>query len=285
MNHTHYFGDEFHHFEEYIKFGLNVVAGIMIDGQLQHPGKLRPGYDYKGHDMYLRKTLPWYRVSAEMFEKRVEKSSDKTNGMENMLNLILNKVEEQAEMIRKLERRSYSHHQQRRSDFWAQTMRYIDTSSLKKQTESTDQQDSLAHRSDGVPLSQIPPENKQLRPKGRKPKKFEDFIHKDAPKELMLVLEEMMKGTSGREALAIILSITDVHIDKPTNKSVCERFETVRETAYGEAVARHKGTTYGKKDFTKKPAPIPKIDLTCIRNEISERIKNLQKEAQQSQIK
>ncbi|MBE6249409.1 MAG: hypothetical protein E7106_09195 [Prevotella sp.] len=114
-NHTHYFGDEFHHFENYIKIGLNVVAGIMIDGQLQHPGKLRPGYDYKGHDEYLRKTLPWYRVSAEMFEKRVEKSSSKTNEIEKILNEILNKVEEQTEMIRKLEPCSYSNHQQRSS--------------------------------------------------------------------------------------------------------------------------------------------------------------------------
>ena len=73
-NHTHYFGDEFHHFEDYIKIGLNCVAGIMIDGQIHSPGKLRSGYDYKGQDEYLRKTLPWYRVSAEMFEKRVEKS-------------------------------------------------------------------------------------------------------------------------------------------------------------------------------------------------------------------
>ena len=119
-NHTHYFGDEFHHFENYIKIGLNVVAGIMIDGQLQHPGKLRPGYDYKGHDEYLRKTLPWYRISAEMFEKRVEKSKCKTNEIEKILNEILCKVEEQTEMIRKLEPRS------------------IDTSSPSKQTESSD---------------------------------------------------------------------------------------------------------------------------------------------------
>lgn len=119
-NHTHYFGDEFHHFENYIKIGLNVVAGIMIDGQLQHPGKLRPGFDYKGHDEYLRKTLPWYRISAEMFEKRVEKSKCKTNEIEKILNEILCKVEEQTEMIRKLEPRS------------------IDTSSPSKQTESSD---------------------------------------------------------------------------------------------------------------------------------------------------
>ena len=96
-NHTHHFGDEFHHFEDYMKVGLECVAGIMIDGKLQSPGKLRPGYDYKGRDEYLRKTIPCYRVSAEKFDKRVEKSNCKTNEMEKILNEILCKVEEQTE--------------------------------------------------------------------------------------------------------------------------------------------------------------------------------------------
>lgn len=277
-NHTNYFGDEYHHFEDYIKTGVECVAGIMIDGQLRPPGKLRPGYDYKGHDEYLRKTILWYRVSVEKVEKRVEKPSNKTNEMESVLsqkiNEVLNKVEEQAEMIRKLERRSYSHHQQRRSDFWAQAMKYIDTSSLNKQTINTDQQDSLLPSSSEETFSQLAPhENKQSRPRGRKPKKFEDFVHNDAPEGLIPVLEEMMNNTSGRDALAIILSIKGLYIDMPTNKSVCERFNTVRETAYGEAMARHKGTTYGKNDFSKKPDPIPETELTRIRDRINEKIK------------
>lgn len=77
-NHTHYFGDKFHHFEDYIKIGYECVAAIMIDGQIQTPGKLRPGYDYKGRDEYLRKTIPWYRISAEKFEKRLKESEEGT---------------------------------------------------------------------------------------------------------------------------------------------------------------------------------------------------------------
>ena len=50
----------------------------MIDGQIQTPGKLRPGYDYKGRDEYLRKTIPWYRISAEKFEKRLKESEEGT---------------------------------------------------------------------------------------------------------------------------------------------------------------------------------------------------------------
>ena len=76
-NSTHYFGDEFHHFEDYIKVGLDIVAAIMIDSRLQ-PGKLRIGYDYKGRDEYLRKTIPWYRLCSEKYEKRIKEPKDKT---------------------------------------------------------------------------------------------------------------------------------------------------------------------------------------------------------------
>lgn len=75
-NSTHYFGEGFHHFENYIRMGLEIVAAIMIDSRLQ-PGKLRPEYDYKTQDEYLRKTIPWYRDSAEKLEKRVEEANKK----------------------------------------------------------------------------------------------------------------------------------------------------------------------------------------------------------------
>lgn len=277
-NHTHYFGDEFHHFEDYCKIGLICVAGIMADGQLQPPGKLRPGYNYKSRDEYLRKTIIKYKCIAEEMEKNRKdantRKQEEKQAMDDKFNEILNKIEEQAEMIRELERRSYSHHQQKRSDFWAQTMRYIDTSSFNKQTESTDQQDSLPPSSSNrLSTTQVQHANKQPRKRGRPSKTFEDFVHKDAPEGLMPILEEMMNNTSGRDALAIILSIKGLYIDMPTNKSVCKRFNTVRETAYGEAMARHKGTTYGKNDFSKKPDPIPETELTRIRDRINEKIK------------
>ncbi len=70
-NHTHYFGFEFQHFENYIKIGLNCVAAIMRDGLLQPPGKLQPEYDYMGRDRYLRNTIPWYRIYAEAIDKEL----------------------------------------------------------------------------------------------------------------------------------------------------------------------------------------------------------------------
>lgn len=70
-NHSHYFGFEWHHFENYIKIGLKCVAVIMRDGLLQPPGKLRPEYDYKGRDTYLRNTIPWYMIFAEEFDKKL----------------------------------------------------------------------------------------------------------------------------------------------------------------------------------------------------------------------
>ena len=76
-NNSHVFGDEFHHFENYIKIGLRTVAAIIIDSRLQPPGKLRPGYDYKSKDDYLRKTLPLYREFAEEFEKNIRDAEEK----------------------------------------------------------------------------------------------------------------------------------------------------------------------------------------------------------------
>ena len=77
-NNSHVFGDEFHHFEKYIKIGLRTIAAILIDSRLQPPGKLRPGYDYKSKDEYLRKTLPLYRDFAEELEKNVRDAEEKS---------------------------------------------------------------------------------------------------------------------------------------------------------------------------------------------------------------
>lgn len=76
-NNSHVFGGEFHHFENYIKIGLRTIAAIIIDSRLQPPGKLRPGYDYKSKDEYLRKTLPLYREFAEEFEKNIKDAEEK----------------------------------------------------------------------------------------------------------------------------------------------------------------------------------------------------------------
>ena len=131
--------------------------------------------------------------------------------------------------------------------------------------------------SDALPqpsMKNTPSVGKQPRKKGRKKQAFEDFVHKNAPANLMPILEELMDGASGRKALTIILSITGVYIDEPTNRSICKRFNTVGETAYGEAKARHEGTTYGKKDFSMKPQPISEAELNNMRESIKEKLKN-----------
>lgn len=130
-NHTHYFGDEFHHFEDYCKIGLICVAGIMADGQLQPPGKLRPGYNYKSRDEYLRKTIIKYKCIAEEMEKNRKdantRKQEEKQAMDDKFNDILNKLAEQTEIIRRIEHHSnVAHHQQRRSDSWESIMRYVD---------------------------------------------------------------------------------------------------------------------------------------------------------------
>ena len=106
-NSTHCFGDKFHHFEDYCKIGLICVAGIMADGQLQPPGKLRPGYDYKSRDEYLRKTIIEYKCIAEEMEKSRKETNtrkqEKKMAMDDKFNDILNKLAEQTEIIRRIE--------------------------------------------------------------------------------------------------------------------------------------------------------------------------------------
>lgn len=130
-NSTHCFGDKFHHFEDYCKIGLICVAGIMADGQLQPPGKLRPGYDYKSRDEYLRKTIIEYKCIAEEMEKNRKdantRKQEEKQAMDDKFNDILNKLAEQTEIIRRIEHHSNAaHHQQRRSDSWESIMRYVD---------------------------------------------------------------------------------------------------------------------------------------------------------------
>lgn len=137
-NSTHCFSDKFHHFEDYCKIGLICVAGIMADGQLQPPGKLRPGYDYKSRDEYLRKTIIEYKCIAEEMEKNRKETNTRKQeekmAMDDKFNDILNKLAEQTEIIRRIEHHSnVAHHQQRRSDSWESIMRYVDFSSLSKQ--------------------------------------------------------------------------------------------------------------------------------------------------------
>lgn len=122
------------------------------------------------------------------------------------------------------------------------------------------------------------------RKRGRPKLQFEYFVHTDAPEGLMPVLEDMMKGKSGRDAFAVILAITDVYIDEPTNRSVCDRFETVTETPYGEAKARHYGTAYGSKDFSNRANPIEEEELEVIRETIKRKMEEREK-YQKSRIK
>ena len=78
-NSTCYFGEGFHHFEKYCNIGLRFVAGIMAHGQLYPPGKLRPNYDYKSRDEYLRREIVWYKIIAEELEKNRSEANNKTD--------------------------------------------------------------------------------------------------------------------------------------------------------------------------------------------------------------
>lgn len=69
-----------------------------------------------------------------------------------------------------------------------------------------------------------------------KAKPFEEYIKKDAPEGFMHVLVEMMEGKKGKDAALIIKACTGYWIDSPENKSVVDRFPSVKSTSYNNAM-------------------------------------------------
>jgi len=120
---------------------------------------------------------------------------------------------------------------------------------------------------------------------GRPSKSFDEFLKVEAPKELMDVLSEMIKGKTGGEAFLIILAIKDVYTDgEPTPQSVINKFG-VPETPYRIARDKH----YGNKDYKKdkngktrliKSQPVPEETLKKIREEIERKLNEKAKKTQ-----
>ena len=69
-----------------------------------------------------------------------------------------------------------------------------------------------------------------------KAKPFEDYVKKDAPKVCMEVLEKMLEGKKGKKAALIIKACTGYWIDVPENKSVVDRFPSVKPTSFNNAM-------------------------------------------------
>ncbi len=99
-------------------------------------------------------------------------------------------------------------------------------------------------------------------------KRFEDYLKPDAPPKIMDVLDELMKGKKGKEAARIIIAITDYYINKPSARSVCQRFPSVRYSAFHEACDIHSG----RNSIGKKVHPFTDEELESIRTTIKERL-------------
>ncbi len=101
-----------------------------------------------------------------------------------------------------------------------------------------------------------------------KAKCFEDFIMPNAPKKLMDVLEEMLRGKNGKEAASVIIAITGVWINEPPTKSICNRFPSITSKSYETAKSKH----YGINRYTDKAKPFDDAVLEGIRSEIRQRL-------------
>ena len=110
--------------------------------------------------------------------------------------------------------------------------------------------------------------NKQKKRGRPRAKRFEEYLMPDAPPKIMNVLEELMKGKKGKEAARIIIAITGYYIYEPGARSVCQRFPSVKCSAFHEACDIH----YGRNSTGKKVHRFTDEELESIRTTIKERL-------------
>ncbi len=110
--------------------------------------------------------------------------------------------------------------------------------------------------------------------KGRpKAKNFEDYLKPGAPEGLMTVLIEMLEGKRGKDAARIIIAITGIYIFDPPTESVCNRFPSVKPSAFNDAKNKH----YGLSSYTDKAKPFKDEELKSILMEINNRLQEQEK--------
>lgn len=105
-------------------------------------------------------------------------------------------------------------------------------------------------------------------------KKFEEYLKADAPQELITILEEMLKDKKGKDAARIIIAITGIWIDEPATESICEKFPSVKSSAFNEAKSKH----YGTNKYIDAAEPFREDELETIRTEIRQKLQNLNEE-------
>ena len=109
-------------------------------------------------------------------------------------------------------------------------------------------------------------------PKGRtKAKEFEEYIKEGVPKKILMpILEAQLRGKSGEGAAKIIIAITGVWIDQTPTVSVCNRFPSVKESAFNSAMNKH----YGTNSYVGSAKPFREEDLESIRETIRKELHN-----------
>lgn len=92
--------------------------------------------------------------------------------------------------------------------------------------------------------------NSTKKGKGRPSKNFKDFIKPDAPSCILEVLKEMLNGLTGKSAALIIKACVGWWINKPESKCVTDFFESVKYTAFNNAMKNE--SLFSKEDIEAK---------------------------------
>ena len=110
---------------------------------------------------------------------------------------------------------------------------------------------------------------REIAKKGRpSAKPFEDYIKSDAPKNLLPVLEDVLNEKKGKDAARIIIAITGIWINEPPTESVCEKFPSVKHSAFNRAKNQH----FGLNGFVGKAKPFSKEELEDTQTQIRKKL-------------
>lgn len=193
-----------HCFSPYNEEYQEIILATIIDGTY-----LRPGYDNKSRDEYLRNNLPWYNNLAKLLDIQIQKSENKKST--NM--------------------QKPNHHQERRANFWFEYNNRI----VEKKVEKTNIQ----------PESESDNEIKKV---GAKKTKFADYIinNIEADKIISIIRQKINKSDAKQTAFVIIGGIEAGKIRRDVSSPSIEKEFGVKGNSIKPYLTKYRGYKDGK---------------------------------------
>lgn len=177
-----YFCGNTHRFEPYNEVYEAFILANMVNGN-----HLRPDYDNKSRDEYLRHNIPWYEHLASILEKEKQKTeAPKTASIQEQKNNKCNVFNGPVTIIKN---RPTSSHQERRSKYWFDYNNHVAETNAGKTEPPIEGEERHGQKKSGA-----------------KETKFADYIinNIEANKVIDIIKQKINKNDAKQTALVII---------------------------------------------------------------------------------